>query len=96
MKKIVTVQTGQYMEKDVRRQKSNDGRWEEERRHIKTKETIYKWLKSPNVCTFNTMNIIVINTVNIELSSEKTIVKEMLGMLSYEWILYSIKQNEIA
>ena len=29
-------------EKDVRRLKSDDGRWEEERRHMKTKETMHK------------------------------------------------------
>ena len=37
------------------------------------------------------MNIIAINTVNIELKLQKeTIVKGMLGMLSYAWILYNI------
>ena len=41
--------------------------------------------KSPNVCTFNTMNYIAINTVKIELKlQKKTIVKGILGMLSYE------------
>ena len=29
-------------EKDVRRQKLDDGRWEEERRCMKTKETMHK------------------------------------------------------
>ena len=42
MKKTVTVKTGQYMkEKDVRRQKSDDGRQKEER-CMKTKETMHK------------------------------------------------------
>ena len=41
--------------------------------------------KSPNICTFNTINVIGINTVNIELKlQKKTIVKGILGMLSYE------------
>ena len=34
---------GQYMKKkDVKRQKSDNGRWEEERRCMKTKETMHK------------------------------------------------------
>ena len=46
-------------EKDVRRQKSADRRQEEEGRHMKTKETMHKWLKSPNVCTFNTWTLLL-------------------------------------
>ena len=40
--------------KEVRRQ-------EEERRHVRTKETMQKLIKSPNICNFNT-----INTMKIE------------------------------
>ena len=48
--------------KEVRRQMSDDRRWEEERRCVKTKETMQKWFKSPNVRTFNTINTMNINS----------------------------------
>ena len=71
------MKTGQYVKKkDARRQKSDNRRWEEERRCVKTKETMHKCLKSPNICTFNT-----INTVNIKLNiaNRKTMVKRSIG-----------------
>ena len=41
--RTVTVRKGQCVdEKDVRRQKSDDRRWEEERRWLKIKETMHK------------------------------------------------------
>ena len=43
--------------KEVRRLMSDVRRWEEERRHLKTKETMQKKLKSPNICTLNTIDI---------------------------------------
>ena len=41
--------------KEDRRLMSDVRRWEEERRHLKTKETMQKLLKSPNVCSHNTI-----------------------------------------
>ena len=65
----------QYMKaKEVRRLMSDVRRWEEERRHLKTKEAMQKWLKSPNVCTHITINI-----MNIEwrLQMKKTVKKKI-------------------
>ena len=55
--RTVIERIGQYMKvKELRRQMSDVRRWEEERRCVKTKETMQRWLKSPNICTYNTIN----------------------------------------
>ena len=83
-----------YREKEAiyegeRSQKTDVKRQEEERRHMKTKETMQKWLKSPTVYTFNTTD-----TMNIEWKLQKIKqrkVKKVLGMLSYMWNVYNNK-----
>ena len=83
-------------EKDVRRQKLDDGRWKKKEDTWKQKRQCIGDSKALTYALSCNEHYCYINTVNIELKlQKKTIVKGILGMLSYEWILYSIKQNEI-
>ena len=88
--RMVTVKKGKTIYEGKGRPMSEVRRWEEERRCMKTRETMQKWLKSPNICTFNT-----INTTNIEwrLQDEEKW-KNILGMLSYMWNLYNNKWKQ--
>ena len=56
LQRTVTVKKGTTIYEGERRLMSAVRTWEEERRCMKTKETKPKWLKSPNICTFNAIN----------------------------------------